>query len=158
MEIIQVGKKAPSLALLDQHGERVNLSKVEAKYIILFFYPKDNTPGCTLEAQGFEKLQKKFKTLETRVIGISGGDQKSKQAFCKKQKLTLTLLSDSDGAIGKKFGVYGEKRFMGRIYQGFQRVTFVLGGKREILKVFDKVKPPEHPLEVLEYIKNLSAK
>ena len=152
---ISEGKKAPAFNLSDKDGEKHRLSAIESEYVVLFFYPKDNTPGCTIEASSFSKDMKKFAALNTEVIGISGGDEKSKTKFCEKNKLTNLLLSDTDYAVAKKFGVYGQKSFMGKKFLGIQRCTFVLDEKKKIIKVFDKVKPKEHAKEVLSFIRSL---
>ena len=152
---ISEGKKAPAFNLSDKDGEKHRLSAIESEYVVLFFYPKDNTPGCTIEASSFSKDMKKFAALNTEVIGISGGDEKSKTKFCEKNKLKNLLLSDTDYAVAKKFGVYGQKSFMGKKFLGIQRCTFVLDEKKKIIKVFDKVKPKEHAKEVLSFIRSL---
>jgi thioredoxin-dependent peroxiredoxin len=155
MALIKEGSKAPVFKLEDQDGNARSLKDFDHDYIVLFFYPKDNTPGCTLEAQGFSKLSKKFETLSAIPIGISGGDSRSKQKFCLKAQLNVLLLSDTDGATGTKYNTYGEKKFMGKTFTGFHRKTFILNPERKIIKIYDNVKPGEHPEEVLEYIKNL---
>jgi len=152
MSELKEGSKAPIFSLLDQDGEKVSLKDLKEDYIVLFFYPKDNTPGCTLEAKAFTKLKKKFENLNTKVIGISGLDQKSKKKFCEKAALDLTLLSDTDGVVGEKYDTYGEKTFMGRKYKGFHRKTFIIGKDRKLTKIYDKVKPEGHAEEVLKEI------
>lgn len=155
MMTIKPGSKAPTFKLENQNGELKTIKDFEEDYLVLFFYPKDNTPGCTLEAQGFTQLQNKFKKLSAKPIGISGGDTKSKQKFCLKAKLDITLLSDSDGSIGVKYGAYGEKKFMGRTSIGFLRKTFIIGPDRSIIKIYESVKAASHPEEVLEFIQGL---
>lgn len=148
--------KIPAFLLPDKDQQQHSLKTLEEKHAVLFFYPKDNTTGCTLEAAGFNRLAKQFKKQGVALIGISGGDAKSKQKFCDKQGLDeLLLLSDSDFALAKDCGVFGEKKFMGRAYQGIFRTTFVVDKKGKVLKVFENVKPEEHPQEVLEFIKGL---
>lgn len=148
------GKKSPSFELLDQTGHPQKLSAQEAEFIVIYFYPKDDTPGCTLEGQQFTKLLKDFSSLRTRVFGISGLEYKSKAKFCVKQKIGVTLLSDSDFTVSKSFFSYGQKQFMGRSYMGILRNTFVLDNKKRIIKVFENVKPEGHAAEVLDFIKN----
>ena len=157
MGLLAEGKKAPAFALKDKDGQIIRLSDLEDDYIVLYFYPKDNTPGCTLEAQGFNRDFVKYKKLNALVLGISGGDEKSKQSFCSKYKLKILLLSDSDFTIAQKYGVFGPKKFMGKTYQGINRTTFVLDKKRQITKVFEKVDPATHSKEVLDYLNSLSA-
>ncbi len=149
----QEGKKAPAFNLPDKDGEKHRLNSMESEFIVLFFYPKDNTPGCTIESRGFSKHIKSFEKLGATVIGISGGDEKSKTKFCEKQKLKTLMLSDTDFAVSKKYKVYGPKKFMGKTFQGISRTTFVLDKNKKIIKIFDKVKPPLHPKEVLDFLK-----
>jgi peroxiredoxin Q/BCP len=151
--MLKLGSKSPSFSLPNQLGEIISLKDIKEDYIVLFFYPRDNTPGCTLEAQGFTALGKKFDSLSCLPLGVSGGDLKSKQKFCEKAKLDITLLSDEDGKIGEKFGSYGEKTFMGKKSIGFMRKTFIIGPERKIINIYDKVKPEQHPQEVLDFIK-----
>ncbi len=148
-------KKAPAFKLPNQEGELIQLKDIREDYVVLFFYPKDNTPGCTIEAKEFTANKKDFKKLNALPLGISGGDEKTKQKFCKKAELDVTLLSDTDGAVGTKYDCYGEKKFMGRKFIGFHRKTFIIGPDRKIIKVYDKVKPEGHSEEVLEFIRGL---
>ncbi len=155
MLMIKEGDAAPGFTLMDKDNEEHALDKVSSRFIILYFYPKDNTPGCTLEAKGFEELLPEFEKLDAKVIGISGGDEQSKEKFCKKQGLkSLLLLADKDFEVSKAYGVYGEKKFMGRTFEGISRTTFILGRDHKVLKAYNKVKPIPHPKEVLEFIKN----
>ncbi len=146
-------KKAPAFKLPNQDGEMVQLKDIKEDFVVLFFYPKDNTPGCTIEAKEFTANKKDFKKLNALPLGISGGDEKTKQKFCKKANLDITLLSDTDGEVGTKYDCYGEKTFMGRKFIGFHRKTFIIGPDRKVIKVYDKVKPEGHSKEVLEFIK-----
>lgn len=155
MKTISVGKKAPSIALPDKDGNVFKLDDLKSDYSVVYFYPKDNTPGCTIEAKEFSKNLKKFSKLGASVVGISGGDEKSKTKFCKAQKLTVKLLSDSDFSVSKKFGVYGEKSFMGRKYMGIHRITFLLDKNKKVLKVYDDVTPEGHSEEVWSDIEAL---
>ncbi len=148
-------KKAPAFKLPNQDGEIIQLKDLVEDYVVLFFYPKDNTPGCTIEAKEFTASKKDFKKVNALAIGISGGDEKTKQKFCKKAELDVTLLSDTDGAVGVKYDCYGEKKFMGRTFIGFHRKTFIIGPDRKIIKVYEKVKPEGHSEEVLRFIKSL---
>jgi thioredoxin-dependent peroxiredoxin len=153
--LLKEGVRAPAFALQDKENRTHRLEDLMGEYTVVYFYPKDNTPGCTVEAQAFTKDLKKFSSAKTRVIGISGGDAKSKAKFCEQCKLGVLLLSDSDFRISKKYGVYGEKSFMGRKFLGIKRITFVLDKKGKIIKIFDKVSPKEHSKEVLEFVKSL---
>jgi peroxiredoxin Q/BCP len=156
MTKIKEGNKAPAFSLEDQNGDKRSLKEFTEEFIILFFYPRDNTPGCTLEAQGFTKLKKKFDAISALPVGISGGDIKSKQKFCQKAKLDIMLLSDVDNTVGLTYETFGEKQFMGKTHNGYHRKTFVLGPDRKIIKIYDSVKPADHPEEVLEYLNELT--
>lgn len=153
--MIKEGKKAPSFKLKDKDEKFISLNDFDSDYYIIYFYPKDNTPGCTIEAQMFSKDKSKFNKLNSTIIGISGGDQKTKTKFCKKNNLKIILLSDTDFKVSTKYGVYGEKKFMGRTYMGINRVTFILDKNKKIIKIFDKVKPLIHSKEVLDFIKKI---
>jgi thioredoxin-dependent peroxiredoxin len=144
--------QAPRFRLRDRNGSWHSLSSFRGRYLVVYFYPKDNTPGCTLEALAFNDKLGEFKRLSARVIGISGGDEASKQKFCKRHGLDVLLLSDSDYSVAKAYGAYGTKSFMGRTFQGILRKTFVLDTRRHIIKAFDKVTPQEHPEEVLSFL------
>lgn len=149
---MNVGKKAPHFSLKDKNGVTHSLSDIAAKQVCLFFYPKDNTPGCTLEAKEFTSHLAQFKKQGCAVIGISGGDEKSKQKFCDNNALDVLLLSDTDFKTSKAYKTYGEKKFMGRTYNGIFRKTFILGPDRTVVKIFDEVKPEGHAAEVLEFL------
>ena len=146
------GKKAPAFTLKDKEGISHALSKMDAPYLVVYFYPKDSTPGCTVEAKEFSKDLAKFKKLGAEIVGISGGDEETKAKFCSKHGLKVLLLSDPDFKVCEKYGVYGMKSFMGRKFKGIFRKTFVLNEKRRVIKQFDKVKPAEHSKEVLSFL------
>lgn len=153
---IHVGDIAPELILPDKNGTLIKLNDIKTKYVVVYFYPRDNTPGCTLEAQNFNVKLPEFEKLDTTIIGISGGDEKSKTKFCKKHDLKLHLLSDADGSVGKSYDSYGLKKFMGREYQGFMRNTFLLNKKHKVIHIFENVKPATHIKEILDLVKSLS--
>jgi thioredoxin-dependent peroxiredoxin len=155
MTELKIGAKAPDFTLPNKDLELITLSKIDADFVVVYFYPKDNTPGCTIETKGFNKDLKAFAKLNTSIIGISGGDEKSKAKFCKAHNLKLELLSDSDFKIAKKYKSYGPKKFMGKSYMGIFRKTFIIDNKKKIRKIFDKVTPETHSKEVLEAIKEL---
>lgn len=152
---MKIGDNAPEFSLKDKDGKNHSLKNIKSARIVIYFYPRDNTPGCTIEANEFNKDLNKFKKLNTTILGISGGDEKSKTKFCNTHDLKFTLLSDTDYKISDKYGVYGEKSFMGRKFMGISRVTFVLDKNKKIIKIYDKVKPLTHSNEVLEFIKSL---
>lgn len=146
--------KAKNFKLKDKDGKEHTLNKIEANFTVVYFYPKDNTPGCTVEAIEFSKDLKKFEKLGATIIGISGGDEKTKTKFCEKHDLKVILLSDPDFEISKKYGAYGLKKFMGREYDGIYRYTFLLDKNKNIIKKYEDVKPAQHSKEVLNDIKN----
>ena len=154
MELIKKGEKAPDFFLKDKDGKAHRLKNVKAEYVVLYFYPKDNTPGCTIEAQLFNRDLKEYDRLNAKIIGISGGDEKSKTRFCNDHGLNILLLSDTDFKIAEKYGVYGEKSFIGNKYMGISRVTFILDKNKNVIKVFTDVKPLVHSKEVLEFLKS----
>ncbi len=153
MAKVKEGQVAPPFELSDRSGKQHRLSGFKEQFIILYFYPKDDTPGCTLEAQEFNAAAPKFKRVKAKIVGISGGDQRTKEKFCRKYDLGLLLLSDEDFAVAKSYSAYGPKTFMGRKYKGIFRMTFVLDKKRRIIKIFDSVKPEGHAQEVLDFLK-----
>lgn len=153
--VLQAGTAAPKFSLPDRTGELCTLADLKGDYTVLFFYPKDSTPGCTIEAREFNQALKKFQKRKIAVIGISGGDQKSKEKFCSKQGLKLPMLSDSDFKTAAAYGVFGQKKFMGRTFNGIHRATYVLDKQLKVLKVFDKVSPAGHADEILDYISSL---
>lgn len=149
MTDLEVGSKAPKFHLNDKDGVAHGIGSSQAHFTVLFFYPKDNTPGCTVEAQEFSDALKEFSRRKVRVIGISGGDSKTKEKFCSKYQLMIDLVSDTDFSVSKAYGVYGEKKFMGRTYQGIHRTTFVVNPAGKIAAVFRGVTPKGHAHEVL---------
>jgi len=148
-------KKAPSFKLKNKDGKIISLNNIKSDYIVVYFYPKDNTSGCTIEAKMFSKDLNKFKKINTEIIGISGGDEKTKTRFVEKNNLKITLLSDPEFKVSTKYGVYGEKKMMGRTYMGIKRTTFILDKNKKIIKIFNKVKPLIHSKEVYDFIVNL---
>lgn len=155
---LNIGDKAPEFSLKDKDSKFHSLKEINSNFIVLYFYPKDSTPGCTIEAQQFNKDLSNFKKLNTTIIGISGGDEKSKTKFCEKHNLKLLLLSDPDFKISKEYNVYGEKSFMGKRFLGIFRTTFILDKNHKIIKIYDKVNPQAHSEEVLSFIKQNIAK
>jgi peroxiredoxin Q/BCP len=148
MPHIKEGQKAPKFSLSDKDGV-VHKVPVAGEYTVIFFYPKDNTPGCTIEAKEFSAMLKKFTARGVTVFGISGGTDKTKASFCAKQKLAVTLLTDGDFTVAAKYGAFGEKKFMGRTYNGILRKTFIIDKRGVVVKIFDSVKPAGHAEEVL---------
>jgi peroxiredoxin Q/BCP len=148
--MLKEGTTAPVFKTTDANGEAVSLKDLRGQKVVLYFYPKDDTPGCTKEACSFRDDFAKFKKRGIAVLGVSPDSEKSHKKFETKYKLPFTLLADTDHAIAESYGVWGEKKFMGRTYMGVQRTTFLIDEKGKIKKVFEKVKPEEHASEVLE--------
>jgi thioredoxin-dependent peroxiredoxin len=149
---------APDFTLLNQKGEDVSLSELKGKWTVLYFYPKDNTPGCTIEAIDFTASKKEFEQLGAVVLGISPDSVKSHAGFCEKKSLTITLLSDESKDVLKKYGVWDKKKFMGREYIGVIRSTFLIDPKGNVVVVWSPVKVKGHVEEVLDQLKKRSKK
>ena len=144
------GTIAPLFSTTDADGQALRLKDLRGQKVVLYFYPKDDTPGCTREACSFRDSFSEFEKRGIKVLGISPDSEKSHKKFATKFDLPFTLLADKDHAIADAYGVYGEKKFMGRTYMGVMRTTFLIDEKGKIKKVFEKVKPDEHAQEVLE--------
>ncbi len=142
-------KKAPDFTLLDQNGKSHTLSGYRGSFVLLYFYPKDMTPGCTIEAEGFEDKTKEFKKRKIIILGVSPDSVESHKKFCEKHKLNFTLLADVGHAVCEKYGVWVEKSMYGKKYMGVERDSFLIDPKGVILKEYIKVKPDEHPDEIL---------
>ena len=149
-------RTAIDFSLDDKFGNINKLSNIKSKYKVIYFYPSDNTPGCTIQSKEFSDLISSFKKLDAEIIGISGGDKKSKEKFCSQHNLKLLLLSDTDFSVSKSYKVYGEKSFMGRKFLGIKRTTFILNKDNKIIEVFENVKPLGHAAKVLDYVKNIN--
>jgi peroxiredoxin Q/BCP len=147
---LEEGNKAPDFTVRDENGDTVRLKDLRGKKVVLYFYPKDGTPGCTKEACSFRDSFSKFKKRGIEVLGVSLDSEKSHQKFIKKFDLPFRLLADTDRAISEACGTYGEKKFMGRTYMGNNRMTFLIDEKGKIKKIFNKVKPEDHADEVLK--------
>jgi peroxiredoxin Q/BCP len=143
------GSVAPNFAAKDANGETVRLKDLRGQKVVLYFYPKDDTPGCTKEACSFRDAFAEFKKRDIKVLGVSKDSEASHKKFAAKYKLPFTLVADPDHAIADAYGVYGEKKFMGRTYMGVKRITFLIDEKGKVKKVFEKVKPEEHAQDVL---------
>ena len=147
---LKEGDKAPDFSVTDGEGKTVRLKDLRGKKVVLYFYPKDDTPGCTKEACAFRDEFAKFKRRGIEVLGVSLDSEKSHQKFAKKYDLPFRLLADTDRKLSEDFGTYGEKKFMGRTYMGNHRMTFLIDEKGKIKKIFEKVKPETHAAEVLK--------
>ncbi|MDX1924555.1 MAG: peroxiredoxin [Rickettsiaceae bacterium] len=135
-------------------GGAISLDNIPAKYIVLYFYPKDDTPGCTIEAQEFSKLKQEFKDLDVEVFGISKDDIESHKKFTKKYDLSVELLQDHEG-LSEQLGIWVEKNMYGKKYFGIERTTYLLDSEKSVIKIWNKVKAENHAEEVLEFIKQL---
>ncbi|PJE77213.1 thioredoxin-dependent thiol peroxidase [Candidatus Uhrbacteria bacterium CG10_big_fil_rev_8_21_14_0_10_48_16] len=153
--MLKLGKKAPAFSLPDQDGNVHTLSDYLGKWILLYFYPKDDTPGCTKEACMIRDHWPKFKKLGIQVFGVSVDPVKRHAKFVEKYDLPFTLLADEEKKIVQKYGVWGEKKFMGRTYLGTSRVSYLIDPEGTIAKVYEDVKPAEHAEEVLRDLKRL---
>ena len=146
---VAVGKKAPEFKLPGSRGEDVALKDLKGKTVVLYFYPKDDTPGCTKEACGFRDAQRKFTSKQAIVLGVSPDSLKSHGKFIEKFELPFTLLSDADHEVAEKYGVWVEKSMYGRTYMGIERSTFVIDPEGKLKAEFRKVKVDGHVDEVL---------
>ena len=146
---LKEGDKAPTFTVATSGGGKISLADYLGKNVILYFYPKDDTPGCTKEACAFRDYFADFKKKGAVVFGVSPDPVKSHDKFVEKFKLPFTLLADEDKKIVEAYGVWGEKSFMGRKYLGVYRVTFLIGPEGKIKKIWPSVKPEEHAAEVL---------
>ena len=149
-------KTAPSFILPSTSKDKYALKDSKGKYVILYFYPKDDTPGCTIETNDFNKLLSKFKKLDCEIYGISKDNLKSHDKFRNKYNIKFDLLADEELITIKKYKVWGKKKFMGREFMGIIRTTFLIDKKGKIIKIWDNVKVKDHAKEVLETVKNLS--
>lgn len=143
-------KKAPVFKLSDQDGKMHSLADYAGQTVLLYFYPKDMTSGCTTEAQGFRDLAKEYQKSGIVVLGVSIDNVKSHKKFCEKELLNFTLLSDEDKKVVEKYGVWQEKTMYGKKYMGTMRESFLIGADGRILKHYEKVNPVTHPGEVLK--------
>ena len=148
--MIKEGDAAPDFTARDAEGNEVNLSDLRGQKVVLYFYPKDDTPGCTREACSFRDGFAEFKRRGIEVLGVSTDDERSHREFAEKYGLPFQLLADTDHRVADLYGVYGERQFMGRKYMGVNRKTFLIDERGRISKVFDKVKVDEHADEVLQ--------
>jgi peroxiredoxin Q/BCP len=146
---LKVGDVAPKFSVMTSGGGKISLADFKGQNVILYFYPKDDTPGCTKEACAFRDHFADFKKAGAAILGVSTDPVKSHDKFAEKFKLPFPLLADEDKKIVQAYGVWGEKSFMGRKYQGTFRVTFLIGSDGKIKKIWPEVKPEEHAAEVL---------
>jgi thioredoxin-dependent peroxiredoxin len=149
MPLIDEGQKAPAFALKDQEGQTHKLSDYAGRPVVLYFYPKDDTPGCTKETCDFRDKLPKFKASRAAIFGLSILDEKSKAKFAKKFDVNFPLLADADHAVAEKYGVWQQKSFMGRKFMGIVRTTYLIDAAGRIARRWDKVNVEGHADEVL---------
>lgn len=148
---------APDFSLLDQHGQRHTLAEYAGKWVVLYFYPKDDTPGCTKEACNFRDNLSALTQKGIVVLGVSQDSPTSHKKFAEKYHLNFPLLSDPSTETLKAYGAWGTKKFMGREFEGILRNTYLINHERKIVKTYEKVNPREHIQEILTDIENLSS-
>jgi thioredoxin-dependent peroxiredoxin len=147
--VIREGEEAPDFTLRSDTGEELTLSSLRGRPVVLYFYPKDDTPGCTTQACGIRDAYGEFEQAGAVVLGVSPDDEKSHVKFRKKYDLPFPLLADTEHEVAERYGVWGEKKFMGRTYLGVKRWTFVIAEDGTVKKIFPNVKPAEHVDKVL---------
>jgi thioredoxin-dependent peroxiredoxin len=147
--MVREGDQAPDFTLRSDAGEAVTLSSLRGRPVVLYFYPKDDTPGCTTQACGIRDAWGEFERAGAVVLGVSPDDERSHEKFRSKYDLPFTLLADTDHAVAEEYGVWGEKSYMGRNYFGVRRSTFVIAENGKVKKIFEKVKPATHADDVL---------
>src|SRR5262245_62102086 len=152
MATLEEGKKAPAFTLESSEGGKVSLSDYKGKYVVIYFYPRDSTPGCTVEAEGFRDALPRLKKKDAVVLGVSKDSIASHCKFRDKYKLTFPLLSDPEGKMIDAYGAWGEKNMYGKKMMGIIRSTVIVGPDGKVHKLFPKVKPPVHAEEVLAAI------
>ena len=156
--MLKNNSKAPNFKLLSTAKKDYSLKDSLGKYVVIYFYPKDDTPGCTIETNDFNKILSKFEKLECEIYGISKDNIKSHDKFRDKYKIKFNLLADEEIKILKKYKVWGKKKFMGREFMGINRTTFLINKKGKIIKIWENVKVKDHAKEVLETLKKFSQK
>jgi len=149
MSKLAIGDHAPAFQAKDQHGNSISLQEFSGKKLVLYFYPKDDTPGCTAEACNLRDNYEHFQAKGYEIIGVSADSEKSHQKFIDKYSLPFRLIADVDKAVSEAFGVYGLKKFMGKEYMGINRTTFVIDEKGIIEKVIEKVETKNHSAQLI---------
>jgi len=155
--IPQVGQPALDFSILDQHESPVSLADFSGQWVILYFYPKDHTPGCTTEAQDFTQLNQEFSALGAKILGVSPDSSKSHCKFIDKHNLTITLLSDPEHDLAETYGIWQLKKFMGKEYMGVVRSTFLISPDGKIAYTWSNVKVKGHAQQVLTKLQELAA-
>lgn len=154
MKHLKVGQEAPSFKGKDQNGDNISLSDFSGKPVVIYFYPKDNTPGCTNQACNLRDNYSELLSKGIQVIGVSGDNEASHQKFINKFDLPFPLVADVDKELINLYGVWGEKKFMGKVYDGIHRTTFLLDDSHTIIGIIEKPKTKDHAREILEIFEN----
>ncbi|ENM5892189.1 thioredoxin-dependent thiol peroxidase [Vibrio mimicus] len=154
MNTLTAGTPAPTFSLPDQDGNPVTLADFAGKKVLLYFYPKAMTPGCTVQAQGLRNIQAELQAHNVVVLGVSIDPVKRLGKFIERDNLNFSLLSDEDHQVAEQFGVWGEKKFMGKVFDGLHRISFLINEQGVIEQVFDKFKTTNHHEVVLNYLNN----
>jgi len=152
--VVEEGKPAPDFELTSDSGETVKLSDLRGKQVVLYFYPKDDTPGCTAQACGIRDVYGEFEREGAVVLGVSPDDERSHVKFKEKYELPFTLLADDDHEVAERYGVWGEKKYMGKTYMGIDRSTFVIAEDGTVKRAMHKVKPDTHADDVLATLRS----
>lgn len=153
--MLPINSPAPNFSLPDQNGKIHRLSDYKKQYVLIYFYPKDDTPGCTKEACNFRDATKDFKQLGVRILGISKDGVNSHKKFSEKYRLNFPLLADPETAVIKKYHAWGEKKFMGKTFSGTLRISYLIGKNGKILKIYPKVNPLTHAHQVKQDVMDL---
>lgn len=152
--MLKIGDKAPEFSLENQDGKIVNLSDFKGQTVVLYFYPKDNTPGCTNQACGFRDINEELKSMNVNLLGISRDKVSSHVKFIEKYGLNFDLLADPEKEVHKLYGTLYDKNMFGKIALGTSRDTFIIDEEGKIKEIFKKVKAKDNPFEILDYLKN----
>jgi thioredoxin-dependent peroxiredoxin len=155
---VQVNKLAPNFKLPDQDNQSHQLSDYKGQWVLLYFYPKDDTPGCTTEACSLRDNLPRFNNIKAVVLGISTDSVASHKKFADKYRIPFTLLADENKQVVQQYGVWGEKKFMGRTYMGILRTSFLIDPQGKVAKIYEKVKPAVHAEQVLDDLEQLKKK
>jgi peroxiredoxin Q/BCP len=156
MNILKVGDLAPDFTATPESGKLVQLRDFSGQWLVLYFYPKDNTPGCTTEAKDFTAYKEQFEKLRANIVGVSPDSESSHQKFSQKHTLSLDLVSDPDHKIAEAYGVWGLKKFMGKEYMGIIRSTFLINPDGKISQIWSKVRVKNHVEKVLSTLQEIT--
>ncbi len=152
--LLEVGQKGPNFTLPDENGQAHQLSDYQGKYVLLYFYPRDNTPGCTTEACNFRDDYSHYKNANVTILGVSPDSPETHTKFINKFDLPFTLLADEDHRVCELYGTWGPKKSFGKVYDGIHRTTYLIDPEGSIKEVYKKVSPAKHSAEVLAAIEN----